>query len=201
MALRLKSASFVEGALSIDTLKNHTELEFALLGRSNVGKSTFLNRLCNQKRLARVSSTPGRTQEINLFEILLKISDKKDKLVYLCDLPGYGFAKMPISKKKILAQALFDYLTNRENLQCVLFLLDCRRTPTEEERYLRDLAFEAGRQILPIITKADKLSKNQLFNAKKEISSKLNLEATDILVSGEGLDTLPIWQCMLEPYI
>ena len=195
---RVRSAEFVMGAAKVEQLITHQKFEFALLGRSNVGKSTFLNRLCNKKNLARVSSTPGRTQEINLFQISLKDQDEALDF-YLCDLPGYGFAKIPQTKKRQLENLLYGYITNRDELKAVLLLVDSRRTPDAQERHIRDLIYASGRQILTVITKSDKLSKNELFKQKSVIAKALLLESSDLVVSGVGQSVQPVWERLIDP--
>jgi GTP-binding protein len=196
---RVRSAEFIMGAAKAEQLITHQSYEFALLGRSNVGKSTFLNRLCNQKHLARVSSTPGRTQELNLFKVSLKDTSEIIDF-YLCDLPGYGFAKIPQAKKRQLENLLYGYITSREELKSVMLLVDARRTPAAEERQIRDLIFASGKQILTVITKSDKLSKNELNKQKGVIAKALLLEPSDLVVSGVGQSVQPVWERLIDPF-
>jgi GTP-binding protein len=197
---RLKNAKFIQGATDYKTLLNHQHFEAALVGRSNVGKSTFLNRLSNQKSLARVSSTPGRTQELNLFQFDIK-NFEEDLTLYLCDLPGFGFAKMSLSQKRKTEESLFNYLTSREELDCVILLIDSRRIPKQEEILIRQTAFAAGRRVFTIITKTDKLSKLEIKESIKNIARALSLEPTDIEITGSNINNQKIWERLLDPIL
>jgi len=127
--------------------------EIAFAGRSNVGKSSLINVLVNRKKLARTSSTPGRTQSINFFRF--------GEALYLVDLPGYGFARVPVKVKQSWRQMVETYLENRETLKAVVVILDIRRDPAAGDIDL--LHWLNHYQIAPIIvlTKADKLSRQQ----------------------------------------
>lgn len=152
-------AQFITSALSHETLpKLKTENgnllpEIAVIGRSNVGKSSLINHLLKRKGLARVSATPGKTQTLNFFTV--------DEELALVDLPGYGFAKATDDLRKQWASAIDHYLNDRPTLKLVLFLLDSRRTPTEEDCAFAKWATHHELPILMIFTKADKLNENQ----------------------------------------
>jgi len=130
---------------------NRPEVAFA--GKSNVGKSSLLNTLVNRRKLARTSSTPGRTQAINFFRF--------GKTLYLVDLPGYGFARVPIKVKKSWGLMVEDYLRTRETLKAVVVILDIRRDPsTGDEDLINWLNYYAIKPIV-VLTKADKISRQQ----------------------------------------
>jgi len=127
--------------------------EVAFAGKSNVGKSSLLNTLVNRRKLARTSSTPGRTQAINFFRF--------GKTLYLVDLPGYGFARVPIKVKKSWGLMVEDYLRTRETLKAVVVILDIRRDPsTGDEDLINWLNYYAIKPIV-VLTKADKISRQQ----------------------------------------
>ncbi len=127
--------------------------EIAFAGKSNVGKSSLLNTLVNRRKLARTSSTPGRTQAINFFRF--------GKTLYLVDLPGYGFARVPIKVKKSWGQMVEAYLRTRETLQAVVVILDIRRDPsTGDEDLINWLNYYAIKPIV-VLTKADKISRQK----------------------------------------
>lgn len=167
--------------------------EVAMLGRSNVGKSTFINRLCNQKRLARVSATPGRTQAANLYHVRYEFNGKGAEL-RLTDLPGFGFAKVPRGMKARMGDLIEDYLLSREQLKVVCLLNDCRRAPGDEEFFVRDLAFSAEKHLLIVITKTDQLNRSELQQAMKKLAGHFELEMEDLLITGESLPVAPIWE-------
>jgi GTP-binding protein len=127
--------------------------EIAFAGRSNVGKSSLINVLVNRKNLVRTSSTPGRTQLINFFAINDSFS--------LVDLPGYGFAKVPLAVKAAWGPMIRTYLGTRESLKAVVFIIDVRRVPGDEDIQLLDWLEEFGVPTIPVITKMDKLKRSQ----------------------------------------
>lgn len=172
--------------------------EVAIAGRSNVGKSSFLNRLANQKKLARTSSTPGRTSQVVLFETVIKQSAKKPRSLVLADLPGYGFSKVSKSEHRILEEIVCNYVEERENLSVLCLLNDIRRVPAEDELGLRSLAFDKGVEVLIIATKCDKLSNNQRAKALAEIAERYSVEPRDVLISGEKIPIIPIWEKILS---
>lgn len=149
--------------------------EIALVGRSNVGKSSLINNLLNRKKIAKVSATPGKTQLINFFSI--------DDELFLVDLPGYGYAKVPISVKKTWSEAIENYFLAKQTIRLVLFLLDIRRLPNEQ-----DLSFFKWTSFhkLPIIivfTKTDKLSNTMVAQQTKKIFESLPLESIPLFVN------------------
>jgi GTP-binding protein len=127
--------------------------EVAFVGRSNVGKSSLLNRIAGVKRLAFVSKTPGRTQMVNFFRL--------GKDMVLVDLPGYGFAKAPVQVRRNWEELVTSYLFEREALALVLLLVDIRREPVASDLKVRDLIAEAGLAYAVVATKADKLGKSR----------------------------------------
>ena len=156
-------AQFVSSALSLESLPilkatdGNLLPEIVLIGRSNVGKSSLINHLLKRKDLARVSATPGKTQTLNFFTV--------DQQLVLVDLPGYGYAKATDDLKQQWAGAIDHYLNNRRHLKLVLFLMDCRRQPTEEDLAFVQWASHRQLPLLVIFTKSDKLSENeQRFN-------------------------------------
>ena len=140
--------------------------EVAIVGRSNVGKSSLLNMLCEQKNLARVSKTPGRTQLINFFSI--------DEKAYLVDLPGYGYADVPESIQSQWDTMMHDYLAKREQLLGLLLLLDIRRTPSEHDMMMFDWCMERELPVLIILTKSDKVGRNEAFNQLHKLAKIFN---------------------------
>ncbi len=141
-------------------------LEFAIIGRSNVGKSSLLNHLMGQKNLAKTSSTPGKTRRMQFFLI--------DEICLLVDLPGYGYAKVNHTSKKEWGTYLDAYLKNRQNLSLLLFLLDIRRIPNEEDLTFLNWAQFYHFPLILILTKSDKLSNNEKTKQTKIILKKLS---------------------------
>jgi len=159
------ACDFVAGAASLDAIPKDTLPEFAFVGRSNVGKSSLVNALTGRNALARVSQTPGRTRQINFFNL--------GGLCLLVDLPGYGYAKVPIPLKLHWQQHLEAYLSSRESLAGVVLLMDIRHPLTDFDRLMLDWAQASRLPIHVLLTKADKLAygaaKNALLKVRKEI--------------------------------
>lgn len=150
----IKSAEFKLSAPDLRHCPKSDLPEFAFIGRSNVGKSSLINTLVNKKRLAKTSSTPGKTRLINFFLI--------DNAWYLVDLPGYGYAKVAKSERKDFNQSVIDYLAKRENLTCVFTLIDCRLDPQPIDIQFINWLGKHGIPFVLVFTKTDKVTKNQL---------------------------------------
>ena len=139
--------------------------EIAVVGRSNVGKSSLLNHLFRRKGLVKVSATPGKTQLINFFEVGGGLS--------IADLPGYGYAKVPHNVKKTWAPMIETYFQDRQPLGLVLFLLDIRRTPNDDDKRFIDWIRYNGCKIVIVLTKVDKVKANEKKNNTKKIIETL----------------------------
>ncbi len=167
--MKITSAEFVKSAVWPPQYPPATLPEIAFVGRSNVGKSSLINTLVGRKNLAKTSNTPGRTQLINFFTINEKIS--------FVDLPGYGFAKVSQSVKKNWGEMVETYLKERQSLALVIFILDIRRDPSEDDLSLRDWLEHYRIPYLYVLTKADKLSNNQSVSQRSKIELHLHAEA------------------------
>lgn len=165
--INLNKASFLISAPDISKLPSDTGIEVAFAGRSNAGKSSALNTLTRQKSLARTSKTPGRTQLINVFSIT---EDQR-----LVDLPGYGFAKVPMEMKKKWQRALGEYLEKRESLQGLVVLMDIRHPLKDLDQDLIEWAADSELPVLVLLTKSDKLSQGkasaEVLKVKKHLAS------------------------------
>jgi len=139
--------------------------EVAFAGKSNVGKSSLLNTIVNRRKLARTSSTPGRTQAINFFRFGTSL--------YLVDLPGYGFARVPMNVKKSWGQMVEDYLRTRHTLKAVVVILDIRRDPSTGDENLINWLNYYDIDPIVVLTKADKVSRQQAQNRSKRITDGL----------------------------
>jgi len=159
----IKSATFIKSAVKPSHYPPEGLPEIAFAGRSNVGKSTLINTLVNRKHLVKTSSTPGRTQLLNFFDI-------NERLVFV-DLPGYGYAKVPGRVKKEWGRMIETYLSTRSTLKGVVLILDIRRKPREEENNFIAWFHQQGIPAVLILTKADKLSKTK---QKKQITAIQN---------------------------
>lgn len=171
----IKSADFIKSIASSGALYDLQLPEFAFVGRSNVGKSSLINSLTNRKKLAKASSTPGRTRLINLFLI--------NKSFYFVDLPGYGFAKASKQEQASWQELIGTYLENSSNLKRVFVLVDIRHTPTDKDLLMLNYLYQYNIPFNIVATKADKLSKSQINKQVLNIANTLNVGFNDIIVS------------------
>jgi GTP-binding protein len=160
--------------------------EIAFAGRSNVGKSSLLNRLVRRKAFARVSKTPGRTREINFFKV-------NDTFV-LVDLPGYGYAKVSKARKAEWRPLIEGYLRSSPTLRGVVQLLDVRREPTDDDLQMLDFLAEIGVPTIVVVTKTDKVAANTVAGQVQKLARTLQLDEEQIIpfsaINGAGRDAL-----------
>jgi GTP-binding protein len=150
--------------------------EYAFIGRSNVGKSSLINMLCDSEKLAKTSGTPGKTQLINHFEIEsmpLKGANKKSSFWYIVDLPGYGFAKVSISQRKNWEKMIEDYLRKRENLMNVFILIDSRHAPQQADIVFVNKLGEWNIPFCMVFTKSDKENQRVVSSNVKAFLQKM----------------------------
>ncbi|MEA1935908.1 MAG: ribosome biogenesis GTP-binding protein YihA/YsxC [Thermodesulfobacteriota bacterium] len=181
--MKITSVDFIKSAREPSQYPKSSLPEVAFAGRSNVGKSSLINTLVNRKRFARTSTTPGRTRLINFFMI--------NNRVCFVDLPGYGYARVPLSVKRDWGPMVEKYLRERENLRLVILILDVRRDPSEGDLSLLEWLHFYRINVLVILTKIDKLSRNQIKIRQQCIKKilELSLDSNIILFSartGEG---------------
>lgn len=154
--------------------------EIAFAGRSNVGKSSFINAMLGRKNLARTSSTPGKTRTINFYRV-------NDDL-RLVDLPGYGYAKVSKSEKESWAGIINEYLGDRENLLEVILLVDIRHEPTAQDKQMFEYIKANGYSGIVIATKSDKISKGQIQKHINVIAKKLEISNKDMIIPFSAVD-------------
>lgn len=170
----IKRCDFVTSAARNDQYPISDLPEVAFAGRSNVGKSSLINSMLNRKSLVKVSSKPGKTRLINFFVV--------DEELMLVDLPGYGYAAVSQAEKQKWGMMIEDYLTIRENLKCVVLLVDIRHKPTGDDKLMYDfIKYYRGKAIV-VATKLDKIKKSELKKNLDLIRNTLELETTDILL-------------------
>lgn len=186
MSSHRADARFILSATSPEQFPDLPYPEFAFLGRSNVGKSSLLNVLAEVNRLAKVSSQPGRTQAINFFTI--------GESVTFADLPGYGFAKVPLHVKASWKSLVEDYLSQRRQLVLSFLLLDSRRGWMEKDLELRDWLIHQNRPFLVVATKVDKLNQSELHRGLAAIRRQNAGSAPVPFSAVTGLGAREIWQ-------
>jgi GTP-binding protein len=160
-----KNTEFMMGVTKYRNLPDDMGTEILLSGRSNAGKSSALNALTENTKLARISKTPGRTTEINFF----KVNDG----LKLVDLPGYGFAKSAKSQKKDWGPLLRDYFKKRKALKAVIIFMDIRHPLKDSDIEMIKLCSKSNVDFIPVLTKSDKLSNNKIVNSIKDVNKRL----------------------------
>ena len=184
MILEIKKAEFVISAVNRKNLPVDGKNEFVFCGRSNVGKSSFINLLVNRKSLARTSSNPGKTQTLNIFLI--------NEAFYFVDVPGYGYANVSKSIKASFAKMIETYIKKREELKMAFLLLDYRHKPTADDVAMYVFLKYYGIPTTIILTKADKLSNNEKGKNKKMIIEAINKYDEDEVIETSVLKKIGI---------
>ena len=185
--LVIRSIEFIGGMASTGGWRPYANLpEVAFAGRSNVGKSSLLNRMIHRKKFARVSNTPGRTREVNFFKV-------NDAFV-LVDLPGYGYARISKERRAEWKPLIESYLKSSAELRGIVHLLDARHNPTNDDRQMLDFLSELGVPTIIVLTKMDKLRPAERTRRILELSAMLTLEEDQVIpfsaVTGEGRNEL-----------
>jgi len=191
--MKIKKSEFVTSAVTKDQYPESPLPEIAMVGRSNVGKSSLINMLINRKNLARTSSTPGKTQLINFFDI-----DGKFTLV---DLPGYGYARVSKEQKKTWGKIIETYLKTRENLLEVILLVDLRHKPTAEDIEMYKWIKTFGFNGIVVGTKHDKIKRSQLQKHIKIVRDALGMDGNDVLVTTSTMNRYgkyDVWEIFNE---
>lgn len=163
--------------------------EFALAGRSNVGKSSFINKMIGRKSMARISSKPGKTQTLNFYKI--------EEQLFFVDVPGYGYAKVSKSSREAWSKMIEEYVTTRQILKAVIQIVDLRHPPSDDDCMMYDFLKYYNIPCIVIATKADKIPKGKWDKHKKMVRDELDMEAHDTMIvfsSETGLGFDAAWQ-------
>ena len=186
MAITYSTVEFLESAYALKQLPAPDYPEIAFAGRSNVGKSSLMNRLLNRKGLVKVSAKPGKTQSLNYFLV--------DQALYLVDLPGYGYAKVPMAVKGMWQGLITDYIETRETLCCVVVILDIRHPLKSSDLELITWLRRIGRAYLPVYTKLDKITRGERLRHTAALDAGLTVAPGDRVLfsslTGEGREEL-----------
>lgn len=196
--MKVLQAEFVTSAAGPEGWPRDPFGEVAFVGRSNVGKSSMLNRLGDRRALARVSSTPGRTRLLNFFH--LEVAGGRGKVsLRFCDLPGYGFAKVSKSERAQWAKMIEGYLKAREQLRAVVVIVDARVGPTEDDRQMLHWLEAYGRPAIVAATKIDKLAKAKRIPRVRQLERELGLPGGVVGFSAEdGTGKDAVWSAILD---
>ena len=169
----IKSATLETVCGITSTLPRNNKVEIAFAGKSNVGKSSLINGLLNRKALARTSSTPGKTQTINFYNI--------NESFYFVDLPGYGYAKVSVKEREKWGKMIERYLNNSEKLVLVFLLIDIRHEPSANDKLMYDWIVQNGFSPVIIATKLDKIKRSQIQKNISVIRKALGMDQDDIM--------------------
>ncbi len=173
--MKIKSVDLTVSAIRRSQYPTDNKPEYMLVGRSNVGKSSFINTIINRKNFARTSSRPGKTQTINFYNV-------NDEF-YLVDAPGYGFAKVSKTKRKKFGLMIEDYLINRKNLRCVFLLIDFRHRPTNDDILMYNFLKYYKIPVTIVATKVDKIGITARQKQRNMILNDLDLVVGDEFVT------------------
>lgn len=185
--MKITSAEFIISAVGPSQFPEDGLPEIALAGRSNVGKSSLINRMIQRKNLARTSSQPGKTQTLNYYRV--------NEALYMVDFPGYGYARVSKTRREAWGKMIEDYITNREVLKLVLCIIDMRHAPTKDDIMMYEWLCHYDIPRAVVATKADKLPKSQWAKNLKVVKQTLNMQPQDTLImysseTGMGRDEL-----------
>lgn len=163
----IKNPKFEISAMSKSQYPKGRIPEIVLAGKSNVGKSSFVNSLTNRKSLARTSSAPGKTRQLNFYNM--------DDKFYFVDLPGYGYSQMSKSEQKKVADSIEVYLRNRQNINLIVLFVDIRHKPTADDRTMINYIRDSGKRYIVIASKSDKIAKTKVQAYVDDIANELEV--------------------------
>ena len=187
--MKVHNVEMVISAVRPDQYPEDGLPEFALAGRSNVGKSSFINRMIGRKALARISSKPGKTQTLNFYKI--------EEQLFFVDVPGYGYAKVSKTEREAWGKMIERYITGREELKAVVQIVDLRHPPTADDCMMYDFLKHYSIPCIVIATKADKIPKGKWDKHKKVVRETLDMDKNDPLIvfsSEKGIGFEEAWQ-------
>lgn len=196
--LKILDAVFVTTATKSAQWPREPVPEVAFVGRSNVGKSSMINTLAHRNKLVRVSNTPGRTRTLNFFDVTIESHGKK-RTVRLCDLPGYGFAKVSKAEREEWHHMISQYLSDRHTLKVVVSIIDAEVGPTADDVSMLDFLQGTPPQILVAATKLDRLNKAARKPRLHEIAKKLEVPADAVVgfSATERMGVSDVWNRLL----
>ena len=170
--LQIKNPKFEISVMNKSQYPKNRMPQIVLAGKSNVGKSSFVNCLINRKALARTSSEPGKTRQINFYNM--------DDIFYFVDLPGYGYSKMSKAEQQKLGPAIESFLKNSKNINLIILLVDIRHKPSENDKMMMEFIKNTGNRYIVVTSKADKIAKTKVQSYVDDIAKELDV-AEDLI--------------------
>lgn len=192
MNININNAKFYISAVKPEDYPKEGLPEIVLVGKSNVGKSSFINTMVNRKKLAKTSSEPGKTRQINFYNI--------DNIFYFVDMPGYGYSKMSKTEELKVAQYINEYLENRENIYLIILVLDIRHKPSAEDLIMFKYILSKNLPFAVILNKADKVAKTKISDRLNEFKEVLGISYSPIYAfsSIKKTNINEIWKLIKE---
>ena len=191
----VKNPQFEVSAVNPKQYPKNNLPQIVLVGKSNVGKSSFINTMINRKKLARTSSEPGKTRQINFYNI--------DEKFYFVDLPGYGYSKMSKQEQEKVGDFIEEYLASSDKISLIIFLVDIRHSPTANDMLMYNYIIKSNQPFIIIANKADKIAPTKVLDITKSLQKEINplMDATIFPFSSEKkIYTDEVWE-LLEKYI
>ena len=189
----VKNPKFEISAVGPKQYPNNNLPEIVLAGKSNVGKSSFINTMINRKSLARTSSEPGKTRQINFYNI--------DSKFYFVDLPGFGYSKMSHTEQEKVGKFIEEYLFTRKNIACIVLLIDIRHKPSENDIMMFNYIRSIGAPHIVIASKADKIAPTKVDSYVQDLRNSLEANESDIILpfsSEKKVYTYEVWKELLK---
>jgi GTP-binding protein len=178
--MEVRNVSLAAVGVKMNQYPTDKRPEVAFVGKSNVGKSTLINAMVGRKAIARTSSQPGKTRTINFYDV--------EGLMYIVDVPGYGYAKAPKTEIEKWGKMIEEYLQKREELKSIVLLIDIRHEPGANDKIMYDWLKHYGYDIIIAATKSDKIKRSQVQKQLSVIRKSLNLEKDDVLIPFSGTE-------------
>ena len=193
--MKVKNPRFEISAVSPNQYPKNDLPQIVLVGKSNVGKSSFINTMINRKSLARTSSEPGKTRQINFYNI--------DDIFYFVDLPGYGYSKMSKREQEKVGSFIEQYLAESKNISLVIFLVDIRHNPTENDKLMYDYIIQSGLPFIILGNKADKIAPTKVEATVKDLQKQINPIGDVIMLpfsAEKKIYTEDVWE-VIDKYV
>ena len=178
--MEVRNVSLAAVGVKMSQYPTDGRVEVAFVGKSNVGKSTLINAMVGRKAIARTSSQPGKTRTINFYDV--------EGVMYIVDVPGYGYAKAPKTEIEKWGKMIEEYLQKREELKSIVLLIDIRHEPGANDKMMYDWLKHYGYDIIIAATKSDKIKRSQVQKQLSVIRKALNLEKDDVLIPFSGTE-------------